>query len=47
MEKCCGTCEYHEYENLLQEWVCVNDKSEYVADWTYWTHCCEEWEARK
>lgn len=29
-----------------KDWVCCNQDSEYVADWTDYTDCCEEWESR-
>lgn len=45
-KKCCGNCQYHEYEDISQGFVCGNDKSEYVADWTEYNHCCEEWEGK-
>ena len=31
--KCCGTCKYHQHENIDDGGVCVNSDSEYVADW--------------
>lgn len=31
---------------LEPTWVCCNQDSEYVADWTDYTDCCEEWESR-
>ena len=46
-KKCCGTCKYHEYENIDEGYVCVNDESEYVADWTEYNHCCDEWEEKE
>lgn len=46
-EKCCGTCKYHGFENLSDGWVCVNDRSEYCADWTEYSDSCEEWEKRE
>ena len=46
-KKCCGNCKYHEYEDISQGFVCVNDASEYVADWTEDGHCCEEWEEKE
>lgn len=46
INKCCGTCKYHEHENVDDGWVCVNQDSEYVADWTDYDHCCEEYEER-
>lgn len=46
MEKCCGTCKYHHHESIDDGWVCVNDSSEYVADYTDYEHCCEDYEER-
>lgn len=45
-DKCCGTCKYHQHEDIDDGWVCVNDESEYVADWTEYDDYCEEWEER-
>lgn len=46
MDKICGTCKYHEYEEVSQGWVCVNDQSEYLADWTEYEDGCVCWEER-
>lgn len=46
MNECCGNCKYHQYEDISQGWVCCNQDSEYVADWTDYTDSCEEWESR-
>ena len=43
----CGTCKYHCHEEVDEGWVCVNDRSEYFADWTEYNYTCEEWEGRK
>ena len=45
-ENCCGTCKWHEHENIDDGWVCVNDQSEYCADRTEYDEICDEWEAR-
>lgn len=45
MSECCGNCKYHQYEDISQGWVCCNQDSEYVADWTDYTDSCEEWES--
>lgn len=42
----CGTCIYHRYESASQGWACVNDKSEYLGDWTEYDGYCEEWKER-
>lgn len=43
--KCCGTCKWHECE-MDDSWICVNNDSEFCADWTPYDHFCEEWEGR-
>lgn len=45
-KKCCGTCKWHEYEDIDNGWVCVNVDSEYCSDWTEYGHCCSDWEER-
>lgn len=45
--ECCGTCKYHEYEDITDGWVCCNCASEYVADWTDNEHWCDEYEERE
>ena len=47
MDEICGTCKYHEYEEVSQGWVCTNDQSEYFADWTDYEDKCEEWENKE
>ena len=44
---CCGTCRYHFHESVDDGWVCVNDASEYVTDWTDFDFCCDEYEERE
>ena len=46
MEQCCGTCKYHQFENVNDGYVCVNSESEYCADWTEYEDSCGEWEER-
>ena len=46
MKQCCGTCKYHQFENVNDGYVCVNSDSEYCADWTEYSDFCEEWEER-
>jgi hypothetical protein len=46
-DKCCGTCKYHYHKNIGDGWECVNDRSEYFADWTEYSDSCDEWEERK
>ena len=47
IDKCCGYCKYHIYEKESQGWVCCNDQSEYLADWTEFNDRCEEFEKRE
>ena len=42
MCECCGTCKYGSYDRM-NGYVCVNDSSEYVADFVEYDHCCEEY----
>ena len=46
-KQCCGTCRYHAHEDIDDGWVCVNGDSDYVADWTDYDFCCDEWEERE
>lgn len=46
-KECCGNCRYHHHEPIDDGWVCVNDESEYVTDWTDYDFCCDEWEGRQ
>lgn len=44
--RCCGTCAYHQFESVDEGYVCVNDESEYLSDWTDFCHSCDCWEGR-
>ena len=44
--QCCGNCRYGSYDEM-QGYVCVNDESEYVADFVEYGHSCEEWEEKE
>lgn len=44
--KICGTCQYHRYEDIDDDWVCVNADSEFCADWTSYTDSCDCWDGR-
>lgn len=46
-QKVCGTCKYHQFEDISDGWVCVNNESEYVSDWTEFNHTCPDWEGRE
>jgi hypothetical protein len=43
--ECCGTCEYGSYDKM-QGYVCVNDVSEYVADFVDYDHVCDSYEEK-
>lgn len=45
-KKVCGTCKYHQFENVDDGYMCVNDESEYLSDWTEYNDSCSEWEGR-
>lgn len=45
-EHICGECKYHVYDEFGKAWVCTNDSSDYVADFTDYTDGCREWEQR-
>ena len=45
-KECCGTCKWHEYDKAGKDWVCVNDASENVADFTGYEDSCDEWEGK-
>ena len=42
----CSSCKYHYFEEIDRGYVCVNDKSEHIADWTEDDDTCEYWEKR-
>ena len=44
-DKSCGTCKYYCLEDIDNG--CVNDQSEYCADWTEHSDYCEEWEGKE
>lgn len=41
----CGNCKYGSYDKM-QGYVCVNDESDYCADWTEYDHTCDYWEGK-
>lgn len=45
-EKICGTCRYHVHEDIDDGWICVNNRSDYCADWTEYNDSCTDWEER-
>lgn len=46
-EHCCKTCKYHYHENISDGYVCVNNKSAHLADWTGDNDACELWESKE
>ena len=47
-DKCCGTCRHHVPDgNFPDDWLCVNDKSEHIADYTEYEETCDFWEERE
>lgn len=47
MERCCGTCKWHQYDDSGDDLVCANTGSEYWTDYTDYEDVCEEWEGRR
>lgn len=45
-KKVCATCKYHQFESMDDGYVCVNDESEYLSDWTDFNHTCECWSGK-
>lgn len=45
-KQCCGTCEYGSYDKV-DGYVCVNNESEYVADFTEYDHTYDCWERKR
>ena len=43
---CCATCQYGNYDEM-QGYVCVNDESEYVADFAEPEHSCIDYALKK
>lgn len=46
IKKCCGTCAYSCYDRT-NGYVCVNDQSEYAADFVEYDHVCEDYEEKQ
>lgn len=46
MERKCETCKWHIFESVTKEKVCVNDRSDYCADWTDDDFKCSKWEEK-
>lgn len=39
---CCMRCKYYQHEDIDDGYVCVNDRSDFCADWVEPTHSCDE-----
>lgn len=37
----CKNCDYHIYEDIDEGYVCCNDESDYLAEWTEDDFCCK------
>ena len=44
-KECCGTCKYGSYDKT-NGYVCVNDESDYVADFVEYDYSCDFWEQK-
>lgn len=42
----CGECKYHVRDDFGRGWVCTNENSDYVAEFTDYDDLCEQWEKR-
>ena len=42
----CGTCARHRYDQTAEDYVCLNNRSEYFGDWTPYNNTCDEWEEK-
>lgn len=42
----CGNCKWHYHEDIDDGYVCVNDSSPFLAEWTEHDDTCDEWEER-
>mgnify|MGYP000001763842 FL=1 len=38
---CCKNCDYHIYEDIDKGYVCCNDESDCLAEWTEDDFCCK------
>lgn len=46
--ECCGTCKWHKQDETFEEdYMCCNGFSDYLADFTDYDHCCDEYEERE
>ena len=44
-KECSGTCKYGAYDKT-NGYVCVNDESDYVADFVEYDYSCDSWEQK-
>lgn len=44
-EKCCGNCRFARTDQE-DDWICVNDNSDYCSDFIDYIHECPDWEGR-
>lgn len=44
-EKCCGNCRFARTDQE-DDWICVNDNSDYCSDFIDYLHECQDWEGR-
>lgn len=44
-EKCCGNCRFARTDQE-DDWICVNDNSDYCSDFIDYLHECLDWEGR-
>lgn len=47
VQRHCGTCKYHQHEDVDDGWVCVNNDSVNFTEWTEYNDSCEDWEERE
>ena len=45
-KECCGTCKYGSYDKI-NGYVCVNNESDYAADFVEYSHSCDFWEQKQ
>ena len=45
-KECCGTCKYGLCVKT-NGYVCVNDESDYAADFVEYSHSCDFWEQKQ
>ena len=43
-EKTCGFCKYHQKEEGTEDWICMNEDSDYCGAWTEYNFTWDEFE---